>query len=67
MTAHPVRCIQRTHVVDDLGLHIITIIASQLTAYTRRVDLALIIVKIGVDHQCSDDTVSFHTCIGVEC
>ena len=67
MTAHPVRCIQRTYVVDDLGLHIITIIASQLTAYACRVGLALIIVKIGVDHQCSDDTVSFYACIRVEC
>ena len=60
------RRIQRTHVVDDLGLHIITIVASQLSAYACRVGLALVVVKIGVNHQGTDDAIAFHTCIGVE-
>ena len=66
MTAHPVRCIQRTHVVDDLRLHIVAVVACQLTAHACRVGLVLIIVKIGVDHQSADNAVTFHTSIRVE-
>ena len=60
------RRIQRTHIVDDLRLHIVAIVACQLTRDASRVGLALVVVKIGVNHQGADDAIAFHTCIGVE-
>ena len=59
-------CIQGTHIVHDLCLHIIAIVASQLTRSSCWEGLALIVVIVGVDHQRTNDAIAFNTCIRVE-
>ena len=66
LTTHPMWRIQRTNIIHNLRLHIITIVTCQLTTYSRREGLALVIVMVRVDHQRTDDTIAFHTCIRVE-